>query len=74
MMQRLTTAHGSALNLLLQSVLADLKVPQYMAGGTALGIIDKLITGPLWRHLQLPSTSVLTMSEVYTIMKKKFEE
>ena len=31
-MQYLTTAHGSALNLLLQSVLADMKVPQYMAG------------------------------------------
>lgn len=74
MTQYLTTAHGSALNLLLQAVLADLKVPQYLAGCRALGIIDKLVTGPLWRYLQLASTSVLTMSEVYTTMKEKFEE
>ena len=73
MLQYLTTSHGS-LNLLLQAVLADLKVPQYLAGCRALGIIDKLITGPLWRHLQLASTSILTMSEVYTSMKEKFEE
>ena len=44
MTKYLTTAHGSALNLLLQAVLADLKVPQYLAGCRALGIIDKLVT------------------------------
>ena len=48
-------------------------MPQYLAGCRALGIIDKLVTGPLWRYLQLASTSVLTMSEVYTTMKEKFE-
>ena len=37
-------------------------------------MIDKLVTGPLWRHLQLSSTSVLSMSKVYTKMKHKFEE
>ena len=37
-------------------------------------MIDKLVTGPLWRHLQLSSTSVLSMSKVYTKMKQKFEE
>ena len=73
MLHYLTTSHGS-LNLLLQAVLADLKVPQYLAGCRALGMIDKLITGPLWRHLQLTSTSILTMSEVYTYMMEKFEE
>ena len=67
------TSHGS-LNLFATSCLADLKVPQYLAGCRALGIIDKLITGPLWHHLQLTSTSILTMSEVYTSMKEKFEE
>ena len=67
------TSRGS-LNLLLQAVLADLKVPQYLAGCRALGMIDKLVTGPLWRHLQLSSTSVLSMSEVYTAMMEKFDE
>ena len=69
----LTTSHGS-LNLLLQAVFTDLKVPQYLAGCRALGIIDKLVTGPLWRHLQLSSTSILSMSNVYTIMMRKFDE
>ena len=71
--QYLTTAHGS-LNLLLQAVCSDLKVPQYIAGCRALGIVDKLVTGPLWRHLQLSTTSVLNMSTVYTKIKEKFEE
>ena len=29
-------------------------------------MIDKLVTGPLWRHLQLSTTSVSNMSDVYT--------
>ena len=73
MIEYLTTSHGS-LNLLLQAVSADLQVPQYITGCRALGIIDKLITGPLWRHLQLSTASVLSMSDIYTQMKEKFEE
>ena len=73
MLNYLTTAHGS-LNLLLQAVLSNLQVPQYIAGCKALGIVDKLVTGPLWRHLRLSTTSVLNMSDVYTAMKEKFEE
>ena len=70
MIEYLTTSHRS-LNILLQAVSADLQVPQYIAGCRALSIIDKLITGPLWRHLQLSTTSVLSMSN---ICKQKFEE
>ena len=69
----LTTSHGS-LNRLLQAVLSDLKVPQYIAGCKALGLVDKLITGPLWRHLRLSDTSILDMSSVYVRMKEKFEK
>ena len=72
MIQSLTTSHGS-LNLLLQSVLTNLNVPQYIAGCRALGIIDKLVTGPLWRHLQLSTTSAWNISDIYTLMKNKFE-
>ena len=43
------------------------------AGCRALGIVDKLITGPLWRHLSLSGTFILNMSNVYTKMKEKFE-
>ena len=69
----LSVAHGQ-LNLLLQSVSSDLKVPQYIAGCRALGIIDKVVTGPLWRHLQLSTMSVLGMSDVYTYLDvKRFE-
>ena len=44
MLHYLTTSHGS-LNQLLQAVLSDLQMPQYLAGCRVLGIIDKLITG-----------------------------
>ena len=65
--------HGQ-LNRLLQAVLSDLSVSKYLAGCKALGIIDKVVTGPLWRHLMQSTTSILEMSAVYTRMAKKFEE
>ena len=40
--------HHGPLNRLLQAVLSDLSVPKYIAGCKALGIIDKIVTGPLW--------------------------
>ena len=71
MMYYLTTSHGS-LNLLLRSILSDLKVPQYVAACRALGIVDKIITGPLWRYLKSSTTSVLSVSDIYTRMNEKF--
>ena len=44
-----------------------------MAGCRALGLIDKVVTGPLWRKLKDPSISVLKMSHVYSEMKNKFD-
>ena len=67
------SVHGNHANRLLQAVLADLKNPVYMAGCRALGLIDKVVTGPLWRKLKDPSTSVLKMSHVYSEMKNKFD-
>ena len=43
-------------------------------GCRALGIVDKLVTGPLWRYLSLSGTSVLNMSSIYTRMKEKFDK
>lgn len=65
--------HGKEANRLLQAVLADLKNPANIAGCRALGLIDKLVTGPLWRKLQESSASVLQLSAVYTRVKAKFD-
>ncbi|PIK33021.1 hypothetical protein BSL78_30166, partial [Apostichopus japonicus] len=40
------------------------RVPQYIAGVKSLGIIDKVITGPLWRAME-KEKHVLAMNERY---------
>lgn len=70
----LRKAHGSRLNQLLQAVLSDLETDHLVTGCRALGIIDKLITGPFWRYLQLSNVSILEMSDLYSTMITKFEE
>ena len=59
--------------LLTVSVLNDLHSPHLISGCRALGILDKLINGPFWRHLQTSTVSILEMSKTYTTMKQKFE-
>ena len=39
-------------NQLLRAVYQDICVPEYIAGCRALGIINKVVTGPLWRVLE----------------------
>jgi E1A/CREB-binding protein len=39
-------------NLLMKAVNADLNVEQYLAGARALGVIDKVLTTPLWRVIE----------------------
>ena len=54
MMHYLNQCHGDSLNRLLQAVLNDLHSPHLIAGCKALGIIDKLVTGPFgdsYKHL-----------------------
>ena len=41
---------------------------------TGPGIIDKIATGPFWRHLESSSLSILEMSDTDSKMKNKFEE
>lgn len=65
--------HGKQANLLLQAVLADLKNPIFMSGCRALGLIDKIVTGPLWRKIVESSMSALKMGSVYCEMKQKFD-
>ncbi|KAI8515682.1 hypothetical protein Bbelb_064950 [Branchiostoma belcheri] len=49
-------------NRLLQAVRADLRVPVYVAGCCALGIINKIVTAPLWRLVESES-SILDMCQ-----------
>lgn len=47
--------HNGALNVLLKAVLSDLDDFKHIAGFKALGIINKIVTGPFWRKLVIYS-------------------
>ena len=61
-------------NQLLRAVLADIQVPEYIAGCKALGLISKIITGPLWRVLECNDVSILDMNERYQQLKSCLDE
>ena len=65
MQKFIESVHGKEANRLLKAVLHDLKNPLYIAACRALGLLDKIITGPLWRKIQDSSVSVLDMGPVY---------
>ena len=73
MIQFIETIHGKQANRLLDSVLKDFKNTAFVSGCRALGLIDKIITSPLWRKLEKSSVSVLDMSSTYCEMKEKFD-
>lgn len=50
-------------NQLLKAVLADIKIPEHLAGCKALGLVNKFITGPLWRVLDSKDITILEMNE-----------
>ena len=60
-------------NKLLKAVHHDLEVMSFVAGCRALGLIDKFVTGPLWRVIENKDVSVLGMSEKYQQLLKCFE-
>ena len=62
-----------AVNQLLWAVIADLTVPEYIAGCRALGLVSKCVTGSLWRLLASPDVSILDMSHWYQHMPDMFE-
>ena len=51
MIKFIESVHSSEANFLLQAVLSDLKDPSNIVGCRALGLIDKVVTGPFWRKL-----------------------
>jgi len=73
MVRFIESVHGMQANQLLQSVLRDLKKPNLIAGCRALGLIDKIVTGPLWRKLVSKSMSVLSMGATYCEIKEQFD-
>jgi E1A/CREB-binding protein len=73
MIEYIESTHGQQANRLLQAVLDDLKQSVYISGCRALGLIDKAVTGPLWRKLEESNVSVLDMGTYYTEMKTKFD-
>lgn len=73
MIQFIESVHGKQANRLLECVLKDLKNPAFISGCRALGLIDKIVTGPLWRKLEESSTSVLKMGSTYCEIKDKFD-
>lgn len=60
-------------NRLLKAVLEDASNDNYIAGCKALGLIDKLITGPLWRILE-SGVHILEIPEYYTKLKAFLSE
>lgn len=73
MIQFVVSVHGKSANLLLQAVVSGLKKPFNIIGCRALGLVDKIVTGPLWRKLVECPSSILQMSSVYTRIKTKFD-
>ena len=73
MIQLIESVHGMQANQLLQSFLRDLKNPCLIAGCRALGLIDKIVTRPLWKKLVSKSVSVLAMGATYCEIKEQFD-
>ena len=51
-------------NQLLKAIMTDIEVSEYLAGCRALGLVNKIITAPLWRVMESDSrdTSILDMN------------
>ena len=73
MLHFIDEVHGVQANRLLQSVRADLSNSCYVTGCRALGLMDKIVTGPLWRKLRESSMFILDMGGVYCDMKATFD-
>jgi len=72
-MNFIESVHGGQASRFLQTVLADLKDPMHIPGCRALGLIDEVVTGPLWRKLCKSPISVLEIGSVYCELKTKFD-
>ena len=60
-------------NGLLKAVHADIQVDLYLAGCKVLGIINKMVTAPLWRVTETPG-HILDMCDIYSNMNTFFDQ
>lgn len=68
------TAVWQTPNNLLKAVLADISVSEFLAGCKALGLINKIITGPLWRVIESKEISILNMNGRYSSLLECLEK
>ena len=61
-------------NQLLRAVYSDIQVPEYLAGCRALGLINKIVTGPLWRLLESADTSITETNGYYQTLVSRIDE
>jgi hypothetical protein len=59
-------------NQLFAAITADLQVPTFQAGSRALGLLSKLVTGPLWRQLETAG-HVSEMSPKFVELHESFQ-
>ena len=62
----LSKVHGTP-NKLLKAVHADVGVPVYIVGCRVLGLLNKLITAPLWRITEKEG-HILDLCQTYTLL------
>ena len=60
-------------NQLLKAVHSDVKVPEFVAGCRALGLINKVITGPLWRVLESDNVTIFEMNAYFDVLITKLD-
>ena len=51
-----------------------MQVPEFIASCKALGLVNKIITGPLWRVIESKDVSILDMNSRYQLLVDRLEE
>ena len=49
-------------------------MPEFVAGCKALGLVNKIITGPLWRVVESKDLSIVDMNSHYRLLVDCLEE
>jgi len=60
-------------NQLLKAVFSDIQVPEFLAGCHASGLINKIITGPLWRVVENSDVTILEMNSYFDTLIRKLD-